>query len=95
MSLINTGDSSKFNKDEIQRGFAIWARRINEPEGRTGFVNSVTDSSIVANFAPGINNVVNHFIVNAEEVAGGEWEIRYSQDLSTVYEYPEKDSEGF
>ena len=38
-------------------------------------------------FHPGIGNVTNHFFILASEAAAGQWEIRWSVDMSEVYEY--------
>lgn len=42
---------------------------------------------ITVQYHPGIANVTNHFFLPAEEVAAGEWEVRWTKDMKTVYEY--------
>ena len=42
---------------------------------------------VAVQFHPGIGNVTNHFFILASEAAAGQWEIRWSVDMSEVYEY--------
>ena len=44
-------------------------------------------NEIAVQFHPGIGNVTNHFFILASEAAAGQWEIRWSVDMSEVYEY--------
>ena len=38
-------------------------------------------------------NVTNHFFIRANEVVAGDWEIRYSADMSEIHVYPEPASD--
>ena len=93
MSLIDAGEVPVFNREEIRRGYAIWAKHATWDEGRTGYVSAVSNTALVVVFPPGINRVVNHFLVGADEVDAGEWQIRYSADLRDVSTYPVEDGE--
>ena len=37
--------------------------------------------------------MTNHFFIRANEVEAGDWEIRYSADMSEVHVYPEPASD--
>ena len=38
-------------------------------------------------YYPGIGNVTNHFVIPVAEAAEGQWEIRWSADMTEVKEY--------
>ena len=38
-------------------------------------------------YHPGIGNVTNHFMIPVSEAVSGQWEIRWSADMSEVFEY--------
>ena len=65
----------------------MYAKHRTWPEGKSGFVTAVTDKQITVQYHPGIGNVTNHFFLPADEVAAGEWEVRWSADLKEVNEY--------
>lgn len=87
MSLIIEKPVASFDMTQIKRGFLIWGRHYTWDEGKAGFVTSATDSQLIVQYHPGIGNVTNHFIISASEVVDGQWEIRWSADMSEVSEY--------
>lgn len=44
---------------------------------------------MIVQYPPKIGNVTNHFFLRAEEVAKGDWEVRYTNDMETIVTYPE------
>lgn len=81
-----------FDLDEICRGTLIYARHQSWQEGQAGIVTEASEDIIRVQYPPTIQNVLNHYFIPAKEAAGGEWEIRYSNNgLGTVSVYPEKD----
>lgn len=61
--------------------------------GEQGFVVSVVKDKVTVQYPPQIGNVTNHFFIYADEVANGDWEIRYSKDMQTIERYPEEGAE--
>lgn len=88
MELIIERSEALFDSSAIAPGDAIYAKHYSWNDGgRCGFVTSVTDKQITVQFHPGIGNVTNHFFIPVSEAVNGDWEIRWSKDLVTVYEY--------
>lgn len=93
MLVIDT-DKKLFNLDEICRGTLVFARHQSWQEGQAGIVTEASEDIIRVQYPPTIQNVLNHYFIPAKEAAGGEWEIRYSNDgLETISVYPEQDPE--
>lgn len=89
MALITEKPESVFDTSEIKVGYLLYAKHFSWKQGIGGFVAAVTEKEIVVQYHPGIGNVTNHFIMQSKDVAAGDWEIRYSADLSEVTAYPE------
>lgn len=85
MDLLVNKSRDAFNT-EIKKGTLIWAKYDAWDTGIAGFISAVTEDKLVVMFKPEISNVVNHFIIPADEAADGKWEIRWSEDLATVNE---------
>ncbi len=88
--LIIRNPTNVFDTEEIQRGTLIYAKHKSWSKGEQGFVVSVTGNQVVVQYPPQIGNVTNHFFIYADEVANGDWEIRYSNDMQTIMKYPEE-----
>lgn len=88
MELLVEKNRGVFNT-EIKKGTLIWAKHDGWEAGIGGFVSAVTENKLVVMFHPDISNVINHYIIHAEEVSDGKWMIRWSEDLVTVNEFPE------
>lgn len=83
MDLLVERNRYVFNT-EIKKGTLIWAKHDGWESGIGGFVSAVSEDELVVMFHPDISNVVNHYIIPAEEAADGKWQIRWSEDLVTV-----------
>lgn len=94
MSLITEKQTAVFDLTQINRGNLLWGRHASWSEGKAGFVTSATENQLIVQYFPGIGNITNHFIVPLTEVLNGQWEIRWSADLSQVQEYSLKADEG-
>lgn len=88
MELIIEKPESVLNTSEIKTGMLVYAKHVSWKYGISGFVTAITEKEMIVQYHPKIGNVTNHFFINAKEVAAGDWQIRYSADLSEVYEYP-------
>ncbi len=88
MELIIEKPQSVLNTLEIKTGMLVYAKHVSWKCGISGFVTAITEKEMIVQYHPRIGNVTNHFFINAKEVAAGDWQIRYSTDLSKVYEYP-------
>lgn len=87
MPLLKEEPAMAFDLTQISRGCLLWGRHFTWDEGRAGFVTSATKEQLIVQYHPGVGNVTNHFIVPVSEVADGQWEIRWSEDLSEVHSY--------
>jgi len=87
MSLIIDVASNIFDTTKISKGTLLYAKHATWPEGKGGFVTAVSETEIVVQYHPGIANVTNHFFLPLSEVVNGEWEIRWSDDLTSVNAY--------
>ena len=88
--LIIRNPTNVFDTEEIQRGTLIYVKHKSWSKGEQGFVVSVTGNKVTEQYQPQIGNVTNHFFIYADEVANGDWEIRYSKDMQTIVKYPEE-----
>lgn len=91
MALIVKKNSEVFDTAQIKRGCLCFARHQSWPEGRCGFATAVTEREIMVQYHPGIGNITNHFSVLAQDVAAGQWEFRWSDDLKVIGEYRKGD----
>jgi hypothetical protein len=89
--LILKEQTEKFNLDEVKRGTLIYAKHCTWKEPEKGFVVCVNEKEMIVQYLPAIGNVTNHFFLPVEEIAGGEWELRYTNDMQTIMVYPEGD----
>ena len=94
MGLLIEKPVAVYDLSQIYPGCVCFGKHRTWDEGKTGIVTSVTESRLTVQYHPGIRNVTNHFIIPVSEIIAGEWEIRWSADLSEVSEYvsePEKE----
>lgn len=94
MSLITEKPVISFDLTQVKRGYLLWGKHYTWKEGRAGFVTSATEKELIIQFHPGIGNVTNHFRIPVSEATDGQWEIRWSFDMSKIYEYGMKQQEG-
>lgn len=90
MSLIISGEYSAFDTDSIRKGYVAYVKHVSWDEGKAGVITSVRKDRLVLQYYPYIENVTNHAFIDVDEVVDGQWTIRWSKDLTDVYEYPEK-----
>ena len=91
MLIIESG-AKVFNTEEIHRGTLVCARHSTWDEEITGMVTSVTQDCVRVQFPPSVQNTLNHYFIYATEVANGEWDIKYSDDLETIKRDPEAEA---
>ena len=87
MELIVKKPVSAFNLSGIGCGNILWGRHSSWEEGKAGIVTSATESQLIVQYHPCIGNVTNHFIIPVSEAVSGQWEIRWSADMSEIFEY--------
>lgn len=94
MALIVEGTGTVFDSDSIGKGWLIYAKHESWDEGKVGYVTAVSEEKIIVQYLAPIGNITNHFQMKASEVADGEWEVRWSEDLTEICEYPESEGSG-
>ncbi len=87
MPLVKKEPVAFFNLNQISRGCLLWGKHFTWDDGKAGFVTSATKEQLIVQYHPGIGNVTNHFIIPVSEAVEGQWEIRWSADLSEVQTY--------
>jgi|LSQX01.1.fsa_nt_gb hypothetical protein len=86
MPIIKDIAEKIFDPEYVQKGNLINARREGWTEPKNGIITAVTDKQITVLMLPGIGNVTNYFVIPASEVVGGEtWELKWTNDLVTIY----------
>lgn len=90
MELVVEKPVTSFDLSQISPGCLLWGKHSSWEEGQTGLVTSATESQLTVQYHPGIGNVINHFIIPVSEAAEGQWEIRWSKDLTEVFEFGRK-----
>lgn len=87
MELIITQPVPVFDLSQIKRGDLLYGKHYSWDEGKAGFVTAATEKTLTIQYHPGIGNVTNHFHIPVDSVIAGDWEIRWSMDMSQIYEY--------
>ena len=87
MALVIEKPTAAFDLSQLERGYLLWGRHVTWNEGKAGFVTSATEEQLIVQYYPGVGNVTNHFIIPVAEAAEGQWEIRWSSELSEIQEY--------
>ncbi len=87
MALIMEKPTAAFDMSQIKRGDLLWGKHCTWNEGKAGFVTTATEQQLIVQYYPGIGNVTNHFVVPVSEVIDGQWEIRWSTDMTEIKEY--------
>ncbi len=93
MALLEEKAVKCYDLSQIQAGDLFYGRHETWDEGKSGIVTVANERELIVQYHPGIANVTNHFIIPAAEVYAGEWEARWSHDLSEVYEYAQEHEE--
>lgn len=77
--------SREINLDEVKRGDPICARHYTWEKEKPGLVSDVSEKQIIVMFLPETQNIQNHYIIFADDIAAGTWDIRWSSDgMKTV-----------
>jgi hypothetical protein len=79
--------TAAFDMSQIKRGDLLWGKHCTWNEGKAGFVTTATEQQLIVQYYPGIGNVTNHFVIPVSEVIDGQWEIRWSTDMTEIKEY--------
>lgn len=87
MELVKEWPVPSFDLSLVKRGDLLWGKHRTWDEGKAGFVTAATEKQLIVQYHPGIGNVTNHFMIPVSEAAGGQWEIRWSSDMTVIYEY--------
>ncbi len=87
MPLVIEKPRAAFDMSQIERGYLLWGRHSTWNEGKAGFVTAATEDQLIVQYYPGIGNVTNHFIIPVSEAAEGQWEIRWSSNMTDIQEY--------
>lgn len=90
MALLIDKTVKAYDLSQIKQGYLFYGKHKTWNEGKAGIVTTANEIELIVQYYPGIANVTNHFVIPATEVCAGEWEIRWSADLSEVFEYTEE-----
>ena len=85
--LIIESPVAVYDLSQIKQGYLLYAKHMSWEEGRAGIVTAATETRLTVQYHPGIGNVTNHFHIPVSEALTGEWEIRWSADMSQVHGY--------
>lgn len=86
MELIKKEDRAVFNTDWICRGFFIMGKHRSWSGARNGLVARVGLTELAVQFVPDVPGAASHYRIRAEDVSGGEWELKISPDMVMVEE---------
>lgn len=87
MALVINYVTKVFDTSFVKKGYLLFAKHKTWSEGKGGFVTAVTANEITVQYHPGIGNITNHFFLPVEEVAAGDWEVRWSENLTKIHQY--------
>ena len=85
MELVIEKPVAAYDLTLIKRGMLIFGKH------NTWFVTSAKEDQLIVQYHPDIGNVTNHFFIPVSEAVDGQWEIRWSADLTEVHEYNGKE----
>lgn len=85
MALITENAAPVFDREQVMKGDLIRAKHTTWEDYRNGVVVSVSDERLVVFYYAGYGNVCNHYVIKATEVEAGEWSVKWSHDLETIY----------
>ena len=84
MGLMKETTSAAIDTNAIHPGDLIRAKYADGNEAKNGIVTAVTGGEIRCLYFPGIRNVCNYFLIAADEVTEGLWEVSWSFDMKTI-----------
>ncbi len=96
MDLVAEKPIAAFDLDQVRCGDLLWGIHCTWTDGKAGLVTAATEKQLTVQYYPGIGNITNHFIIPVSEVAAGEWQVRWSADLSDIKKFilPEDSDAG-
>ena len=80
-NIIKYNESPTFDGDIVKQSGFIRARYRTWPCARNGLVSHVTLDRLTCLFQKGTGAAVAYFVIRANEVADGNWEITYRNTL--------------
>ena len=86
--LIVKEPTEKFNTEEIRRGTLVYAKHKTWRMEKKGLLQQQVKMSDCAVSAKD-RKCHKSLFLRAEEVAKGDWEVRYTNDMETIVTYPE------
>ena len=81
MSLLISENGKVFDTEAVKKGFLISAKH------KSWIISSVSPDELRVLYCPGIANVTRFFFIVASEVETGQWELRWSEDMTDIKEY--------
>lgn len=87
MSLLISENGKVFDTEAVKKGFLISAKHKSWSEPKNGIISSVSPDELRVLYCPGIANVTRFFFIVASEVEAGQWELRWSEDMTDIEEY--------
>lgn len=82
MSILKQNTATAFDNTAIHKGDLIRAKYQTWDKAQNGIVARVADEEIRVLYIPEAKNVTNYFIIKADEVSDGKWDISWSHDLT-------------
>ena len=94
MALIRDRAAPVFDSEQVRKGDLIRAKHKTWDEYKNGRVVGITSNELVVLYHTGIGNVSNHFVMLASEVAGGEWQGTWTEDMQAVQDIVPAENES-
>ena len=91
-NIIITGEYTKFNPEIVKRGSFIRAKTLGWENPRNGLITFADEKIIRAIFNTGIHVAMSYFLIKADEVAKGYWELTISGDLEEAFHMSSADT---
>ena len=94
MDIIETRETLRFNPEEIHERDLVRAKYHTWDEPRNGIVTVVRGATLTVLFLPEIHRATTYFVIRAEEVRDGKWEMTYTQDFTHIGKVEMTDGDG-
>ena len=96
MALIIENAAPVFDLESVAKGDLIRARHKtwDKDDYRNGVIISATAERLVVLYYTGYGNVSNHYVIIADEVADGDWEVKWTTDMETINETESGQGDG-
>lgn len=85
MEIVTTGERIEFSPEVIKKRGFLRAKYIGWDEPRNGLIVYAGREYLKVLFQTGINIATSFYVVKASEVAAGQWDLAYSNDLTEAY----------